>query len=169
MDYRYKIEIKWAVYYSLFLIFYGIVAQISGLHDKYLSEEQNISLLLIIPAVLTYIFCLLDERKHSETGDLNYIQSLLGLVRLSIIILILTPLVLFISYNIVSPDYFKNQINYSVSNKILSLGDAQKVFTYWRYVLNSMGFQFITGIMYSAFVPLFIKTFSKLKAMESIK
>ena len=151
-----KYEIKWAVIYSVFLLLWSLAGRLSGLHDKYLELEQDLSLFLLIPAVATYILMLVEKRKHFYAGNMSYIQGLKSGIGLTFFILVLTPVVQLISNFIISPDYFKNLAHYAVSKGIMSEAEAAKQFSYSNYTFVSMVFQLISGSVFAAFVPLFL-------------
>lgn len=154
---QYKTEIKWAVYYSIFLLLWTTAERIAGLHDHHIALQQNLSILLLIPAVIFYVLQLIDKRKSFFDGNMSYVQGFFSGIIFTVCIMILAPFVQFISYYIISPHYFANLIKYSVSNNLYTKDQAAQQFNYGNFLFINEVFQMITGVVFAAFVALFLK------------
>lgn len=154
---QFRTEIKWAVYYSIFLLLWMIVERITGLHDKYIDLQQNISMFLLIPTVVFYVLQLIKKNRHFYKGNMTYVQGFFSGVIFTLCIMLLTPVVQCISYYIISPDYFSNLTNYSIMKGIYTKEQAAQQFNYGNFLFINEVFLMLTGVVFAAFVPLYFK------------
>ncbi len=154
---QYRIEIKWAVYYSIFLLLWSLVERLTGLHDKYIELQQNLSIFLLIPTVLFYLLELLDKRKHFYNGDMTYVQGFFSGVIFTLCIMILSPVVQALSYFIISPHFFSHLAEYSVAKGIYTKEQAMQQFNYGNFLFINEVFLMLTGVVFAAFIPLFMQ------------
>lgn len=161
---QYRIEIKWAIYYSVFLLLWTAIEKISGLHGRYIELQQDLSIFLLIPAIVFYILALVNKKKYFFKGSMPYVQGFFSGIVLTVCIMALAPLVQFISYFIISPHYFSNLIQYSTDKGIYNAAQAARQFNYGNFLFINEVFLMLTGVVFSAFIPLFLNTNSGSKS-----
>ena len=152
-----KIEMKWAIYFALMTLTWMLIEKLAGLHDKHIDKHQLFSNFIIIPAVTMYVFALLTKRNNYYRGKISYKQAFISGAFLSVFITVLTPLTQTITSTLISPLYFENVINYSVSHGFLKLEEAQTEFNLSNYIVMSTVGALVMGLFTTAIVALFIR------------
>ncbi len=158
---KFQLEIKWAILFSLLTLLWTIGEKISGLHDIHLDKQVFYTNFFAIPAILIYVFALLDKRKNEFQNMMNFQQGFVTGVYMSFIIMILSPIVQYISMTFISPKYFENIILFVVKNKSMTAIEAQKYFNLKSYIFQCAFFALSVGVVTSAIVAYFLQSKSK--------
>ena len=93
-----KIEIKWAVVFTLISIIWMLFEKTVGLHDIYIQKQLIYTNLFAIPAIAVYIFALQEKKKNYFSGDINWSQGFVSGTILAFSISILSPVAQYISF-----------------------------------------------------------------------
>lgn len=155
---QYRIEIKWAIIHAIILLIWVLIEQLSGLRDTNLELQQNISILILVPTIIIYVLTILDKKRHFYKGEMSFVQGFLCGIALTVCIMILTPVVQFISSYLISPHYFENLISFTVKKGEVTREMAEKQFTYGNFLFTNLVFEMITGVVFAAFIPLWTKS-----------
>ena len=156
---RFKIEIKWAFIFFAMTLLWMVLEKLAGLHDKYIDMQYYLTNLYAIPAILIYIYALLDKKKNYYNGQINYLQGLISGIIITLIITVFSPLTQWIISNVITPEYFINVIEASVKGgHYETIEDAQKAFNFKNFAVQSTIFAFIMGIITTLIVAFFVKT-----------
>jgi len=67
-----SIEIKWAILFALMTLVWMIVERAVGLHDTHIDKHAVYTNFYALPAILVYVFALLDKRKNFYDGKMTY-------------------------------------------------------------------------------------------------
>jgi hypothetical protein len=62
-----KIEIKWAIIFSLMSLLWMLLEKVSGLHGRYIDYHLYLTNLFAIPAIIVMVMALKDKRRTSTT------------------------------------------------------------------------------------------------------
>jgi hypothetical protein len=152
------IEIKWGLLFSIATLVWMIVENVVGLHDKYISKHLIYTNLFAIIAIAIY-FLALKEKKHSIfNGKMTWRQGFISGVTLSIVISLLSPLVQYITFTLITPQFFTNIIKYAVENKVQTQEQAEAYFSLKNYMLQGTFGGLSMGVFTSAIVAFFLKT-----------
>ncbi|HOQ49762.1 MAG TPA: DUF4199 domain-containing protein, partial [Candidatus Kapabacteria bacterium] len=126
-----KIEIKWAVIFSIVALLWMVLEKLSGLHGKYIDYQMYLTNLFAIPAIITMVLALKEKKNRFYNGQMNYLQGLISGVILSIFIALLSPLTQRITSYVITPEYFPNVIKRSVElGYYKSIEEAESYFNY---------------------------------------
>lgn len=156
---KFKIEIKWAFIFIAMTLAWMALEKLVGLHDKHIEKQYYLTNLYAIPAILIYVFALLDKKKNDFFGLMNYLQGLVSGIIITLIITIFTPLTQWIISYVITPEYFSNVIEASVrTGHYKSIEAAQKAFNYKNFAIQSTIFTFGMGLATSLIVAFFVKT-----------
>lgn len=156
---KFKIEIKWAFIFIAMTLAWMALEKLVGLHDKHIEKQYYLTNLYAIPAILIYVFALLDKKKNDFFGQMNYLQGLVSGIIITLIITIFTPLTQWIISYVITPEYFSNVIEASVrTGHYKSIEAAQKAFNYKNFAIQSTIFTFGMGLATSLIVAFFVKT-----------
>jgi hypothetical protein len=154
-----KIEIKWALIFSLMVLLWMVLEKISGLHDTYIDYHFYLTHLFAIPAIWVMVLALKDKKKHYFAGTISYKQGLISGITLSLFIALISPLTQWIISYIITPEYFQNVIKRSVEiGYYASTEEAEAQFNYPTYALQGAIWALIMGVITTAIAMLFIRS-----------
>ena len=152
-----KIELKWAVLFAIMMLLWMLMEKLVGLHDEHIDKHMIYSNFVAIPAILMYVFALLDKRKNFYNGVMSYGQAFISGVIMSLFIAVLTPLTQYITSTVITPDYFTNVTEYAVAEGMMTQTEAEGYFNLQNYIIQATLFAPIMGVITTALVALFVK------------
>lgn len=155
---KFKIEFKWAIYFSIIVLGWMYFEKMMGWHDEKIHLQQIYTMLFGIIAIVIYVFALLDKKKNYFNHNMNWKQGFISGAILSLIIAAFTPITQYITLEIISPEYFTNIINYTVEKNRMTLDDAKNHFTLANYIYMSTFFGLSSGVVTAAIVAFFVKS-----------
>ena len=155
---RFRIEIKWAIVFVIVSLIWMEGEKLLGLHSSHIDKYLYFKNLFAIPAILIYFLALRDKNLHYYSGKMRYMQGLWSGLFLSLIVTVLIPLSQFITFTVISPDYFSNFIQYAVENGQMEQSEAESYFSLGNFIFIGMFSAPILGIVTSAFVSIFVRT-----------
>ena len=152
-----KIEIKWAAIFVGFTLLWLTMEKMLGFHDEKIAQHPIITNFIMIPAILIYLFGLLDKRKNFYEGIMSYKQGFVTGLTISIIVTLCIPITQSIITYIITPDYFANAIAYSVETGEVTQEEAEQFFNLKSYIIQGMIFTPIVGSLTTAIIMIFLK------------
>ncbi len=154
-----KIEIKWAIIFSVVSLLWMLLEKLSGLHGEHIDYHMYLTNLFAIPAIVMMVLALKDKKKNYYSGQMTYKQGLISGIIVSVFIAILSPLTQWITSYVISPEYFPNIIKRSVElGYYRTIQDATAEFNYANYAVYSVVGALMMGILTTAIVMLFLRS-----------
>ena len=154
-----RIEIKWAIYFSLMTLAWMVLEKLTGLHGKYIDYHLYLTNLFAIPAIWFMVLALQDKKTSHFKGNMSYKLGLLSGIILSAFIALFSPLTQWIITYVITPEYFPNVIRRSVEiGYYQTTEEAEAQFNFRNYAINSTLFAFIFGVITTAIVMIFVQT-----------
>ncbi|MFZ4582749.1 MAG: DUF4199 domain-containing protein [Paludibacter sp.] len=154
-----KIEIKWAIIFSIAGLLWMLLEKLSGLHDKYIDYQQYITNLYAIPAIWIMVLALVDKKKNFYEGKMSYKKGLITGIILSVIIALFSPLTQWVTSYVITPEYFPNVIKRSVEiGYYKTIEEAQANFNFLNYVKQGLIGALLMGIVTTAVAMIFART-----------
>ena len=154
-----KVEIKWAIIYSLVGLLWMVLEKLCGLHGKYIDFHLYLTNIFLIPAIIVIVMALKEKKKKFYVGQMNYKQGLISGIILSIFIALLSPLTQWIISFVITPEYFPNVIKRSVEiGYFKTTAEAEANFNYPNYAKQSAIGALVIGIVTTAIAMIFIRT-----------
>ena len=154
---QYKTEIKWALIFVAMGLVWMMLERISGLHSTYIHLHPIYTNFIAIPAVLVYVLAIREKHRKDFHWNSTYKQRFLAGLRITLIVTLLSPLSQLITSYIITPDFFKNAITYSVENNYSSLEEARAYFNLKSYITQGVIFAPVMGILTTAITAIFFK------------
>jgi len=154
---KYSIEIKWGLIFTVFTLLWMVLERALGWHDTHIDKHATLTNLFAIPAIVLVVFALLDKRKNYYDGQMTWKQGFLTGLGMTVVIVVLTPLSMWITNSMITPHYFENIIAHSIETGKLTQLQAEKYFSMGSYILQSMIGGAVMGIVTSAVVAFFVK------------
>lgn len=154
-----KIEIKWAILFSIMTLLWMVLEKLSGLHSNYIDYHLYLTNLFAIPAIWFMVMALQEKKKVYYGGQMSYKQGLISGIILSVIIALLSPLTQWIISYVISPEYFPNVIKRSVEiGYFKSTAEAEANFNYSNYAKQGAIGALMMGIVTTAIAMIFIRS-----------
>ena len=154
-----KIEIKWAIIFSVIGLLWMLLEKLVGLHSTHIDKHMYLTNLFAIPAIIVMVLALKDKKKDFYVGQITYKQGLISGIILSVFIALLSPLTQWITSTIITPEYFPNVIAYSVETGYYkSIEEAEAYFNLRSYIVQSTIGALIMGIITTAVAMIFIRS-----------
>ncbi|PKR79767.1 DUF4199 domain-containing protein [Brumimicrobium salinarum] len=154
-----KIEIKWAIIFSVMGLLWMVLEKLCGLHGKYIDYHLYLTNLFAIPAIIVMVMALKDKKKNFYDGRMNYKQGLISGIILSVIIALLSPLTQWVTSFVITPEYFLNVIKRSVEiGYFKTTAEAEANFNYQNYAIQGAIGALVMGIVTTAIAMIFIRT-----------
>lgn len=149
---KYTLEMKWAIFFNVIFLAWMVFERVSGWHDTHIHLHQTRTNLFAIPAILMYLFALLDFKRDAAFLHLPFKTGFLFGFRTTLFITVLSPFMQLIVSYVITPHFFDNAIQYSVSSGYFSLPEAEAYFNIKSYLMMSVIGSLIMGIATSALV-----------------
>lgn len=111
---RISTEIKWGAILSVMAILWGYLEKTLGWHDEQIGMYPIYTMSFGVPALLVYFFALKEKRDLDYTGVMDWKQIVVSGAIIGTIVAIFSPLVQYVTFNYISPDYFNNAIKAGV-------------------------------------------------------
>jgi len=154
-----KIELKWAILFSLMTLLWMVFEKMAGLHGKYIDYHLYLTNLFAIPAIIVMVLALKDKKKHFYHGKMTYKQGLITGIILSVLIALISPLTQWITSYVITPEFFPNVIKRSVElGYYKTTAEAEANFNYVNYAKQGAAGALIMGIVTTAIAMIFLRT-----------
>lgn len=152
-----RIEIKWGILFMLMMIVWMILEKVSGLYSTHIDKHMIVTNFVAIPAILMYVFALLEKRRKYYGGSMTYLQGFVSGLWMTLVVTILTPLTQYLTVVVISPEFFPNMIAYTVEQGMKSSLEAELYFNFRSYMIQSVVFAPVMGIVTTAIVAIFTR------------
>ncbi|WP_347372894.1 DUF4199 domain-containing protein [Aequorivita sp. Q41] len=151
------IEFKWAIIFTITILSWMLLEKTLGWHEEQIADHQWLTLLFAPFAIFMYLLEMREKRRRVYAGKMTWLQGFISGLILSVFISLLSPLAQFITHNYITPEYFNNVIEYSVTNELMSRTKANNYFNInnyiWQSAFGALGF----GIATAAIVAIFVR------------
>ncbi len=154
---KFAIELKWGIIFTVVALLWMVLEKLVGLHDTHIDNHAIYTNFFAIPAIVVFVFALLDKRKNFYNNKMTWLEGFLSGMFISIIVTIFSPLAQYITLEIISPEYFPNVIEYTVEAGKMSRQAAEEYFNLSSYMMQSALGGLLMGVITSAIVALFVR------------
>ena len=128
-----------------------------GWHDEQIADHWWLTLLFLPFSILMYVLAIGETRRRVYRRKMTWKQGALSGVILAVFIAFLSPLSQYITHNYITPEYFENVKDFSVTNNLMTLKAANEYFSLNNYLIQSIFGGLLGGIITSAIVAIFLK------------
>lgn len=153
-----RIEIKWGILFILVGLIWMVFEKAMGWHDVHIDKHATYTLFIAPIAIAVYVFALLDKKRNFYGSKMTYMQGFIAGLVITLVVVILSPLSQYITSTYITPDYFKNVIEYSVSSGQMEQQAAEEYFNLKSYLMQSVIGAAIMGLITSAVVAFFVRS-----------
>jgi hypothetical protein len=139
------------------MILWMLAEKLLGLHDEHIAQQEFYANFFGFVAIGIYLLALYDKRKNYHNGFMNWKEGFKSGAIITAGIVILSPLVQFLINEYIAPDYFLNSAELKIANGEMAREEAQSFYSYKNYIIQSMVWAAITGIITAAIVALLLR------------
>ena len=150
------IAFKWAIIFTITMLSWMLLEKTWGWHEEQIENHQWLTLLFTPFAILMYLLEMREIRRRVYGGKMTWLQGFVSGIILSIFVTLLSPLGQYITHNFITPEYFNNVIEYSVTNDLMTREKANEYFNINSYMWQSAIGAFAFGIAIAAVVAIFV-------------
>ena len=151
------IELKWAVIFTITMLSWMVLEKTLGWHEEQIADHWWLTLLFMPFAVSIYILALREKRRRAYNRKLTWVQGFLAGLIMSVFVALLSPIAQYITHNYITPEYFNNVIEYSVTNELMTRTKANAYFNIENYMWQSAFGALGMGIGTAAIVAIFLR------------
>ncbi len=152
-----KIEIKWAVIFIVVQLLWMFLEKLAGLHGSHIDKHALFTNFFAVPAILIYIFALLDKRRKDYGGAMSWRQGFFTGLIITAIVTLVSPVTQWIISTVITPDYFANMIEHVVETGKMTRENAESYFSLRHYILTGLAGTLVMGVVTSAVIAIFTR------------
>jgi hypothetical protein len=152
-----KIEFKWATIFTITTLAWMFLEKTLGWHDEKIADHYWLSMLYMPVAIFLYILALREKRRRYYNKQLTWRQGFLSGLVVSVFAAALSPLAQYLTHHYITPEYFPNIIEYSVTNELMTLGAANEYFNITNYMMQSAIGVLVGGLVLSAIAAIILR------------
>lgn len=155
---NYTTEIKWAAIFTIASILWMLIEKMTGLHDTNIGKQPVYSMLFAIPAIAIYFLALLDKKKTAFNGVMGWKEGLISGMILSVFVAVLSPMAQWVSFTMISPEYFPNAIKFYTNKHLMTEAKAIEYFNFSSFMKKGVFDALSMGVITSALVAFIVQT-----------
>lgn len=150
---KFEIEIKWSVIFAVTYLIWMFFERALGFHSTKATAEPLFNLLFIPVSIVIFIFALRDKKAKYYQGKMDWKQGFGSGIVLSFLTALTTSIVLYITFNLVSPNFFETAISMSKNKEL-----AEFNYNIQAFVKNNIFDKLSFGVVYAAVISYFSQT-----------
>ncbi len=151
------IELKWAFIFTIAILCWMLLEKTMGWHEERIADRQWLTLFFVPFALLIYLLALREKRRRVYNGKMTWLQGFISGVFLSVFIALISPLTQYITHNFITPEYFNDVTEYSITNELMTRTKANEYLNINNYIWQSLFGALGLGIATAAIVAIFVR------------
>ena len=152
-----RIELRWALIFAAMMIGWMTIEKLTGLHGPRIEQHAVYTNFVAIPAILLYVFALIDKRQKDYGGYMTYAQGLRSGLVITFLYAPMSVGVVFLSTQVISPEFFPNVIALVIKTNVMKPDEAAAYFNLNNYMISAFLGSLIMGAITSVLVALFVR------------
>lgn len=154
---KFRIEFKWAIIFTVVSLLWMYFEKMVGWHDELIGKQAVYTNIFGILAIVIYVLALREKRDNYFNGIMDWKQGFISGAVLSVIIAAFTPLSQYLVHTFISPDFFKNIINFRLENSQLEQSFIENYYTLSTFIFQATFYALSYGIVTAGIVAWFVK------------
>ena len=152
-----QIELKWAIIFTIFTLVWWLLEKTLGWHDEKIANHFWLTLLFFPFVILMYVLAIREKRRRHYDKRITWKQAFLSGLLLSVFAAALSPIAQYITHNYITPEFFVNVKESSITHNMMSIESANHFFSLTGYMYRSVISYIVGGSIISALVALFLR------------
>ncbi|EDM44839.1 hypothetical protein SCB49_01924 [unidentified eubacterium SCB49] len=158
-----RLALKWAIIFTIMSLAWMLLEKTLGWHDEGIADHKWLTLFFLPFSLIMYWLAMREIRRRVYQKEITWGQSFVSGLILTVFIVLLSPIAQFITHNYITPEYFETVINYSVTNDLMKIEEANNYFNINNYRWQAAIGAFVGGTITAAILALFLRTAHKKK------
>jgi len=134
-----------------------VFEKLMGWHGPNIDQHMTMTNIFAVVAIAVYVFALRAKKKDLN-GVMSWKQGFISGAIITGVVVLFSPLSQWITHTFISPEYFPNIIEHSVSTGQVDRETAEGYFNLWNYTMQSIIGALVMGLITSAVVAFFVKS-----------
>ncbi|KUM55011.1 DUF4199 domain-containing protein [Rheinheimera sp. EpRS3] len=155
---KYLTEIRWGIIFTAVMLLWIWVEQLTGLHGRHIAQHATYTNLFAIPAILVYVLALRQKKQRDYNGIMSWKQGMQSGLLITLVVVLLSPAAQWLTYMVVSSNYFLNMQAYVVTEGMMTTEQALEYFSLTNYMLQGAIGAAIMGVLTSVIVAFFLRS-----------
>lgn len=151
------IEFKWAIIFTITMLAWMLFEKTLGWHDEKIADHFWLTFLFLPFVILMYVLVMREKRRRHYNKTMTWAQGFTTGIKMAFFVTLLSPLAQYITHNYITPEYFETVSNYSITNDLMSIEEANEYFNIQSYMLQAAVGAFLGGVVLSAIVAIFMR------------
>ena len=151
------IEIKWAVRFVMMMLLWVTFERMVGLHDQYIDKHAVFTNFMAIPAIIIYVYALIDKRDNFYGGVMDYKRGVISGLIITLIVTLFTPLTQYLVSTFITPAFFSNAVQQAVKSNAMTQEQAEAYFNMKSYIVQGFIGAPIMGLITTVVVAIFTR------------
>lgn len=147
---------RWAGLNALLFLGWMLMERLAGFHSTRLEQQPLVGALILLPTLMLYVLAIREVKRNCPAHQWNWKQGFFAGCLLTVFIVLLSPLNYVITESLISPRYFVNLVEYTVSHGVMTREQALQQFNVGYYSRTSIVAGSLFGLMFSAVIVLFM-------------
>lgn len=161
---KFSIEFKWAAIATLAALIWMFIGKVAGLHTEKVRFEVLHEMLFSFLLFIFYWLGIRQKKKEYYNGIITWQQAFLTGLVMCVMISLFYPIVQFLTFNQISPDFLETLQQVLIKDGKMSLEEAQKNASLDLFIRNGVMNNLSFGIIFTTAIAYFFKTKDREKA-----
>ncbi|PHI19494.1 DUF4199 domain-containing protein [Lewinellaceae bacterium SD302] len=153
---KHRLEIKWGLIFSGMMLLWMVGEKVLGYHGDKIDQHMIITNFIAIPAFIIYYLALKDKRAQLG-GYISWKEGFISGVIIAVVVMILSPLLQYLTSEVISPEYFPNSIEYAVESGNSTREEAEEFFNLRSYMMQATIGSLVMGTVTAAIMALVVR------------
>lgn len=152
-----KIEFKWSIVFTITTLAWIFLEKTLGWHDEKIADHYWLTMLFLPIAIFMFVLALREKRRRFYNKTLTWPEGFLSGLMVSVFAAALSPFAQYLTHQYITPEYFPNIIEYSVTNELMTIKKANAYFNINNYMMQSAIGVLVGGTVISAIAAIFLR------------
>ncbi|MGB2087282.1 MAG: DUF4199 domain-containing protein [Psychroflexus salarius] len=153
---NFKIEFKWAMFFTLLNLLWLYAEKALGWHDESIGMYSIYSMALSLPLIAIVYLCIREKNEKIYHHKIDWRKAFISGAIFSGIVAGFSPVPVFVLSEFVSPEFFNKAVITAVENGT-EQSSAETLYNMGAFTRQAMFGNLATGVFWSAIIALFFK------------
>lgn len=149
-----RTEVKYGLIFSLVSLIWICLEFLLGLHSTHIEKHVVVTKFFSFPAVIIMVQNIMNKKKELG-GKITFGQAFQSGFVMTLIVAFLAPVVYYLFFTLINPDYFESFRNYAVAKNLATAEQAASDFNMKSYLVQSFISAIVMGVLSTAIISFF--------------
>lgn len=155
---KFSVEFKWAAICTVLAIGWMYCEKLMGYHDQKIATQLLFTNLFSLVVVFIYYLAIKEKKNLIFNHQMTWKEGFYAGCFLTLMITIFYPMVQYIAYTQISPQYFSAISDYMISSGKMNVETALHYFTFDNFLKQAAFNNLSVGVVTAAAIAYFIQT-----------